>query len=115
MKRLPIGTKVYMIIESLSDRSFWDEPYHYEIISGEIKEYNRAGRYDEYVVLTRNRLGLSSCMEYPDCKDLGKSFFLTYEEAVDAADRATDQYERTWHRMLKEPTQLQRPWKEAKA
>lgn len=114
MKRLPIGTKVYMIIESLADRSFFGEPYHYEITSGEIAEHRDwIGRNDEYRVPTKNRLGLGSCLEYPLCKDLGNSFFLTYEEAVDAADRATDQYERTWHWMLKEP--LQRPWREAKA
>lgn len=105
------GTTVYFVIENLCDYHMSTEPYHYEIISGQIRDVNiwPGSRNDEYVVPTKNRLGRGSCLEYPLCKDLGKSFFLTYEEAAAAADKATDDYERRWSIMNEEP--LRRPWR----
>lgn len=110
MKYLPQGTKLYFVIKSLSDRAFSGDPYHYEITSGEIKEVHEfPNRKSEYMVPTRNRLGLGSCLEYPRCSDVGKSCFTTFEEAAAAADAATDNYEKKWSIMLKVP--LARPWK----
>ena len=112
MKYLPQGTKLYFVIESIADRAFSGEPYHYEIISGEIRETHifDGSRNNEYVVQTRNRLGLSSCLEYPRCASVGKTCFLTFKEAAAAADEATDKYEKTWGMMIREP--LARPWRE---
>lgn len=111
-KYLPPGAALYFVIESIADRSFSGEPYHYEIISGEIRETHifDGSRSDEYVVPTRNRLGRGSCLEYPLCSNVGKSCFLTFEEAVKAAEEITAGYENTWSWALKEP--LLRPWKE---
>lgn len=111
MEKLKTGTKLFFIIESLCDRAFSGEPYHYEITQGEISDvlHFEWHRDDEYRVPTKNRLGRGSCLEYPRCKDIGKSFFLTFEEAAEAAEKATDQYEKTWDWAIKEP--LKRPWR----
>lgn len=111
MKYLEKGTKLYFVIESLSDRAFSADPYHFEITSGEIDDIHRfeGSRADEYRVLTQNRKGRSSVLEYPRCKDIGKSFFLTFEEAAEAAEKATANYEKIWGWAIKEP--LLRPWR----
>ena len=112
-KHLPPGTTLYFVIESIADRAFSGEPYHYEIISGEIRETHTfdGSRSDEYVVPTRNRLGRGSCLEYPLCSNVGKTCFLTLEEAIAAAEEITAGYEKTWGWALKGQP-LMRPWKE---
>lgn len=111
--KLPIGTKLYFVIESICDHSFRDEKYHFEIISGEITGINEfiGSREDEYRVPTKNRFGIGSCLEYPRCKDVGKGCFLTYQEAVESAERITDKYEKHWAYL--EPEKLERPWRES--
>ena len=111
MKHLEKGTKLYFVIESLSDRTFRGEPYHFEIISGEINDIRHfeGSRADEYRVPTQNRMCRPSVLEYPRCKDFGKSFFMTFEEAAEAAEKATANYEKIWGWAIKQP--LIRPWR----
>ena len=112
MKKLEPGTTLYFLIESIADRSFSGQPYHYEITSGKIEKINEfeGSRADEYMVPTQNRYGRTSCLEYPMCKNVGKTCWLTYDEAAAAADRATDRHESIWGWSLKKP--MIRPWKE---
>lgn len=111
MKHLEKGTKLYFVIESLSDRTFSGELYHFEITSGEITDIRHfeGSRADEYRVPTQNRKGRPSVLEYPRCKDFGKSFFLTFEEAAEAAEKMTDEYEKIWAWSNEKP--LARPWR----
>lgn len=103
-KLLPIGTTLYTIEESIADRWFSDEPYHFEIVSGEISRIN-VGGYKEYVVHLTNRLGRKSNLRFMKTSNLGKNFFLTYEEAVEFAEVETARYERVWH------VECMRPWR----
>lgn len=102
-KLLPIGTTLYTIEESISDRWFAGHPYHFEIVSGQISRIN-VGGYKEYVVPTMNRLGRKSNLLFLKTTNLGKSFFTDYRECVDFAERTTADYEKRW----REP--LCRPW-----
>ena len=103
-KLLPIGTTIYTIEESMTDRWFSDMPYHFEIVSGKISRIN-VGGYKEYVVHTENRLGRKSNLRYLKTSDLGRNFFLTYEECVEFAERETADYERRWK------TECMKPWR----
>ena len=109
--RLPIGTKLYFVIENICDRKLTDGGYHFEIISGEIDAVHEfeGSRKPEYRVPTVNRLGHGSCLEYPRYDNLGKSFWLTYAEAVYAAERMSDDYENRFGYGLRQP--LIRPWR----
>lgn len=104
-KLLPIGTTLYTIEESIADRWFSDQPYHFEIVSGQISRIN-VGGYKEYVVPTVNRLGRKSLLRFLKTSNIGKSFFLTYEEAVELAETETARYEKAWH------VECMRPWRE---
>lgn len=105
MKLLPIGNTLYTVEESICDRWFSGQPYHYEIIHGEISRINEGG-YKEYVVQAVNRLGRKSNLLYLKTSNLGRSFFLTEQEAVEMAERMTDRHEKTWRE------KLLRPWRE---
>ena len=102
-KLLDIGTTIYTVEESITDRWFSGQPYHFEIVSGKISRINHGG-YKEYVVPTVNRLGQKSNLRYLKTSDLGKSFFLSYRECIELAERVTADYERRWG----EP--VSRPW-----
>lgn len=108
-KLLPIGTTVYLLIESFTDHSFSDQPFHYEIVTGEVKGYI-CGGFTQYRVPTKNRLGRTSNLKFPRTTDLGKSMFLAMGEAVAFAERQTDEHESKCSRFVKEP--LLRPWRE---
>lgn len=110
VKRLDIGTRLFFVIESFCDRNLAEGGYHYEITSGKIDAVHEFedSRKPEYMVPTVNRLGLGSCLEYPRCANVGKSCWLTYAEAVSAAERLTDDRERRFSYGLKEP--MLRPW-----
>ena len=105
MKLLDIGTTIYTLEESIADRWFSGIPYHFEIVHGKIERINIGG-YKEYVVHTVNRLGHHSLLRYLKTSQLGKEFFLTYDEAVQAAEKASDVYEARWHETL------MRPWRD---
>ena len=108
-KLLPIGTRIYTVIESISDRWFSDDPFHYEVVSGEVKETIRGG-YTQYVVQAVNRLGHKSNLLYLKTTNLGKTFFLDRASAVDLAEKVSDYYERQWHGITGET--LMRPWRD---
>lgn len=113
MKLLPLGTTLYMLEESITDRWFHVIPYHYEIVSGEISRINHGG-FNEYVVQTCNRLGHKSCLRFIKTSDVGKrSAWLTYAEAVEAAEKATDRYEQVWGKYLEEKVMM--PWRDENA
>lgn len=103
-KLLEIGTELYFLEESIADRWFCHDPYHYEITHGTISRINIGG-YKEYVVQMVNRLGRKSDLRYAKTSQLGKSFWLTYQEAVEAAEKATDEHEKRWRETL------MRPWR----
>lgn len=108
-KLLPIGTKVYLLEESISDRWFTDTPYHFEIVYGVVDQII-VGNFKQYQISTMNRLAQKSNLRFKRTTDLGLAFWLTYDEAVQAAEWASDVYEKTWAKMMKEP--LLRPWRE---
>lgn len=106
-KLLPLGTTVYLIVESFSDYRFSDEPFHYEIVKGKISEYIRGG-YTQYKVPTWSRRG-SSLLMYP--KSNSKEYFLDWENACKKAEEISDEYVKHWKRILK-CGDLLRPWRE---
>ena len=101
-KLLDIGTTIYTVEESIVDRWFYDEPYHFEIVSGQISRIIHGG-YKQYVVQAVNRLGRKSNLLYLKTSNLGKSFFLTLEECEAFAEKATQDYERRWKETLCRP------------
>ena len=113
--KLPVGTKLYFVIESICDRNLAGGGYHFEIISGRIDAVHGFdnSRRAEYRVSTVNRFGHSSCLEYPRCENLGKSFWLAYDEAVLTAEKLSDDYERRFGYGLRQP--LERPWRKKAA
>ena len=112
IEKLSVGTRLFFVIESICDRHLAEGGYHFEITSGKIDAVHvfDDSRKPEYRVPTVNRLGYGSCLEYPRCANLGKSFWLTYAEAISAADRLTDEHERKFGWMQKKP--MRRPWRE---
>lgn len=104
-KLLPIGTTIYTVEESISDRWFSEIPFHYEVVSGEITRINKGG-YSEYVVQSINRLGRQSNLLYLKTSNLGKSFFTDKVGAVELAEKVTDEYEKKWRETLI------RPWRD---
>lgn len=101
---LDIGTTIYTIEESMTDRWFSHTPYHYEIVHGKINRINRGG-FTEYVVQTYNRLGKTANLRYLQTSRLRNTFWLTEAEAIEAAERMTTAYEKH----VKE--RLMRPWR----
>ena len=108
---LDIGMELYFIEESITDRWFSGDPYHYEITHGKITRIN-VGGYKQYVVPTINRLGRQTSLMYAKTSELGKTFWLTYQEAVDAAEKATENYEKRWGRICRDLVPMMRPWRE---
>ena len=111
MKLLNIGTTIYTLEESIADRWFSGIPYHFEIVHGKIERINIGG-YKQYVVPTINRLGRQTSLIYAKTSEIGKSFWLTYQEAVEAAEKATDSYEKRWGRICKGLVPMMRPWRD---
>ena len=109
-KMLPVGTKVWTVEESLSDRWYADMPYHFEVVSGFIDRVI-VGGYKQYVVPTVDRKGRQSNLLYLKSADLGKSFFLTETEAIEYAEKLTDQEEKKSYNRGK---QMLRPWRKEK-
>lgn len=103
-KLLDVGTTVYLIVESFSDYRFRGQPYHYEIVKGKISEIIRGG-YTEYKINTWSRCG-SSSLRFVRTNCVGVSWFRTWDEAVEYAERVTDEYEKKWG------AKLLRPWRE---
>ena len=110
-KLLDIGTELFFLEESKTDRWFSRDPYHFEVTHGTITRIN-AGGYKEYVVPTINRLGRQTSLIYAKTSELGKTFWMTYEEAVEAAEKATENYETRWGRICKDLVPMMRPWRE---
>lgn len=102
-KLLDIGTALYGISESITDYRFRGQPYHYEIVKGKISEIIRGG-YTEYKINTWSRCG-SSSLRFVRTNCVGVSWFRTWDEAVEYAERVTDEYEKKWR------TKLLRPWR----
>lgn len=105
-KLLPLGTTIYLIVESFSDYRFSGEPCHYEIVKGKISEIIRGG-YTQYKVPTWSRRG-SSLLMYP--KSSGSEFFLDWESACRKAEEMSDRYEKVWKKFGYDD--LMRPWRE---
>ena len=109
------GITLYFVIENLADSSLNREPYHYEIVSGEISEIRRFAnrRKKEYVVQTFNRMGRRSVLKHVMADRIGKEAFLSLDEAEEEAERATENHEQAWWWAVKNP--LARPWRGVKA
>lgn len=73
---LPIGAEVWTVIESLADRWFSGEPFHYEVVRGKVVGIFRGG-YTEYQVSTTNRKGHNSILLYLRTGMYGKTYFGT--------------------------------------
>lgn len=82
-------------------------PFHFEVVSGFIDRVI-VGGYKQYVVPTVDRKGRQSNLLYLKSADLGKSFFLTEAEAIEYAERLTDQEEKKSYNRGKT---LLRPWR----
>lgn len=95
--------------ESRTDYWLKDEPYHYEIIHGKINGVIEGG-YKQYKVQTINRLGRKSHLCFPKTSDVGRTAWLTYDEAVESAERRSDRYDYVWGRMASE-CPIARPWR----
>ena len=103
-KLLDVGTTLYGISESTTDYRFSGTPYHYEIVKGKISEIIRGG-YTEYKITTWSRCG-SSSLRFVRTNCVGVSWFKSWDEAVEYAERVTDEYEKKWREVL------MRPWRE---
>ena len=108
-KLLPKGTKLYLLEESMTDRWFSDDPYHFEIVTGEITNCIKGG-FVEYRIRTINRLGHDAGLRYIRAASVGVSAFTDFESAVEYAERRTNYHERKYGYGMKEP--MMRPWRE---
>lgn len=108
-KRLPIGTKLYLLEESTTDRWFSDQPYHYEIVTGEILEYIRGG-FIEYKVRLKNRLGHDAGLKFIRAASVGVSAFTDMQSAIEYAERRTYHHEKLFAYCMDLP--MMRPWRE---
>ena len=101
---LPVGSEIWTVIESLSDRWFSGEPFHYEVVRGKVVGIFLGG-YTEYQVSTTNRKGHNSILMYLRTGMYGKTYFGTEQEAIALAEKKTSALEKIWGK------QLPRPWR----
>lgn len=107
MENPKIGTKMYAAKEHLYYVKGCSSPLReYCVYEGIVKDIRKVG-YTELCLKAKDVDGYEELFYYP-IKEIGKSVFYTPEEAALLARDKTEQYEKTWERMLEEP--LRRTW-----
>ena len=82
--------------------------FEYVVAKAEVKEIRKArGMRPE--ILTIVQMPGMNMMDYPYLSKVGKSYFFTREEAVELAERKTDEFEKKFGRITHE--KLRRSWK----
>ena len=101
------GTKMYSVHEHLYYVKGRSGPLtEYCVYEGIVKGIRKVG-YTELCLIAKDADGHEKMFFYPT-KEIGKSVFYTPGEAALLARDKTEQYEKTWERMLEEP--LRRTW-----